>query len=295
MARAKENPSYNAVLPGIIRYAEDLSLLQKILYAEIDALSNKYGYCFASNWYFADLYRKDPTWISKMISDMDKKWYLELTREAGSWYQRKIFIGKIKNKKKRGKKSWTPQQDGSCGKVQRGLVENCNEPLQKTANIIIQDNKVSVIGNISTHTYLEIRNKKTGNNDVKNSSIKSELEEIKKSITPQNFLERVSKFVEIMKLIKEKKTEKYFYIQPNDRDFPQFLRNINTFYEKKEVSVVLSQLAKFQERSQAVRKTLTDKAQEEEQTTVIQTPLTEEEKKKKISRLREIQKKILSK
>ena len=36
-----DNPSFYAILPADVRYAEDLTSLQKILYAEITALTNK--------------------------------------------------------------------------------------------------------------------------------------------------------------------------------------------------------------------------------------------------------------
>ncbi|MDR3168528.1 MAG: helix-turn-helix domain-containing protein [Candidatus Peribacteria bacterium] len=69
----KERPSFYAILPANIRYAEDLSEFQKLLYAEITALATKEGYCFASNSYFAELYGKCDNRISKMVSDLAKK------------------------------------------------------------------------------------------------------------------------------------------------------------------------------------------------------------------------------
>jgi hypothetical protein len=69
----KENPTFYAVLPANIRYAEDLSSLQKLLYAEITCLTDKMGYCFATNSYFENLYHKDKIRVSKQIVDMEKK------------------------------------------------------------------------------------------------------------------------------------------------------------------------------------------------------------------------------
>jgi hypothetical protein len=69
----KEKPSYYAVIPADIRYAEDLSELQKLLYGEVTALCNKEGFCWASNSYFANLYGKSPRWIRNTINDMAKK------------------------------------------------------------------------------------------------------------------------------------------------------------------------------------------------------------------------------
>ena len=48
-------PSYYAVIPANVRYDKTLPPLARLMYAEITALSNQYGYCFATNKYFAEL------------------------------------------------------------------------------------------------------------------------------------------------------------------------------------------------------------------------------------------------
>lgn len=97
---AKEKPWYYAVLPATIRYAEDLTELQKLLYAEITALAQANGYCYASNSYFANLYKKTSKWISSTIQDMAKKGYLEVKQNKEWWRNREIYIGEIKNIRK---------------------------------------------------------------------------------------------------------------------------------------------------------------------------------------------------
>lgn len=66
-----ENPSYYSILTASVRYDDRLSGDQKVLFSEITALSNKNGYCHASNEYFARIYKKDKRtiirWINKLI------------------------------------------------------------------------------------------------------------------------------------------------------------------------------------------------------------------------------------
>jgi hypothetical protein len=64
-----ETPNYYAIIPANVRYA-NLKPNAKLLYGEITALSNKHGFCFASNKYFAELYKVNKNTISSWISDL---------------------------------------------------------------------------------------------------------------------------------------------------------------------------------------------------------------------------------
>ena len=65
-----ERPNYYAIIPANVRYA-DVTANAKLLYAEITALSNKTGTCWASNKYFADLYgvkeRAITDWVAQLV------------------------------------------------------------------------------------------------------------------------------------------------------------------------------------------------------------------------------------
>jgi hypothetical protein len=63
-----EKPSYYAILPANVRYAETLTPNAKLLYAEITALAQKDGTCWASNKYFAKLYNVTPETVSRWVS-----------------------------------------------------------------------------------------------------------------------------------------------------------------------------------------------------------------------------------
>jgi hypothetical protein len=67
----KEKPSYWSILPADVRYCKKITANAKILYTEITALSSKEGYCWATNKYFADLYKVSEvsisTWVSSLV------------------------------------------------------------------------------------------------------------------------------------------------------------------------------------------------------------------------------------
>lgn len=71
-------PGYFSVTPASVRYDDRLTLLGIILYGEVTALSNKRGYCSASNQYFANLYKKDPKWISKVLNQLAQAGHIHI-------------------------------------------------------------------------------------------------------------------------------------------------------------------------------------------------------------------------
>jgi hypothetical protein len=89
-----EQPNYYAILPAFVRYDKDLPANARLLYGELTALTNKKGYCFASNNYFAPLYGVTPQAISKWIKILEKKGYIkiEYIYENGAITERCIHL-----------------------------------------------------------------------------------------------------------------------------------------------------------------------------------------------------------
>lgn len=72
-----ETPNYYSVIPANVRYDKKLKDKAKLLYGEITALSNKDGYCWATNGYFANLYEVSNTTISTLIKNLVEQGYVE--------------------------------------------------------------------------------------------------------------------------------------------------------------------------------------------------------------------------
>lgn len=68
--------------------------MKKLLYAVITALSNKEGYCFASNSYLGDLFNAKPHTISEWVSHLSKLGfvYVDIVRnEKNEIIKRRIY------------------------------------------------------------------------------------------------------------------------------------------------------------------------------------------------------------
>ena len=103
----EEKPNYFAIIPANIRYDDNLKLGEKMMYGEITALSNKTGACYASNNYFAKLYKVSPQAISKWIKALEKYNYITITYEKDMGFpkektltlvhkDKKIYVAEIK-------------------------------------------------------------------------------------------------------------------------------------------------------------------------------------------------------
>lgn len=124
----KNEPNYYAIIPAIVRYDNELSSSEKLYYGEVTALSNKHGYCYATNGYFSELYQVSKVTISRWTSRLEKKGYIstELIRDGKEIVQRRIFI--------------TEMLIGINKNVNRGINKNDNTPINKN----VKDNSTSI-------------------------------------------------------------------------------------------------------------------------------------------------------
>ncbi|NUI91838.1 helix-turn-helix domain-containing protein [Staphylococcus borealis] len=68
--QSSKQPSYFSILPANVRYDNNLTDSERVLFAEITAFSNKYGYCTASDKYFASLYGHNEITILNRINHL---------------------------------------------------------------------------------------------------------------------------------------------------------------------------------------------------------------------------------
>ena len=91
---AKLETNYYAIIPAEVRYDSRLSSSQKLLYAEITALSNQSGYCWASNKYFSELYGVGKNTISTWMSGLCKCGYVKVDVDRSKGNLRKVYLKK---------------------------------------------------------------------------------------------------------------------------------------------------------------------------------------------------------
>ena len=98
----EQQKSYYAIIPANVRYDPDLTPNAKLLYGEITALANEKGFCWATNDYFAKLYKVTPRTITGLINNLRTKNYIrcELVYKPNSKEieQRRIYITPIEDK-----------------------------------------------------------------------------------------------------------------------------------------------------------------------------------------------------
>ena len=91
-------PGYWAVLPARVRYDEELRPNAKLIYAEITALADSTGFCWATNKYLSELFGLSKKTVSDLIGTLEKKGYIQIEvvrDEKGAVSDRKIYIDRV--------------------------------------------------------------------------------------------------------------------------------------------------------------------------------------------------------
>lgn len=129
-------PNFYSVLPAHIRYSEVLSDFEKILFSEIVALANVLGYCYASNNYFAKVYKKSTRTISQAISKLAKYEYVKIAIDKENGNKRRIYVVlenyfKMIELNKKQQDSIYKKLELNNIELERSIEENVNTPMEE--------------------------------------------------------------------------------------------------------------------------------------------------------------------
>ena len=148
-------PNYYSVIPANVRYDSDLTANAKLLYGEITALTNEKGYCWATNNYFAKLYKTSNVTISRWIKSLKDKGYIT-----------------TKIKYKDGTKEIENRYIQICPPINKNVNTPINKNVNTPINKNVKDNNTSM-NNINMNNNIIT----TTNNNIYNN-INSDLENI---------------------------------------------------------------------------------------------------------------------
>lgn len=157
-----EQPNYYSILTANVRYDRELKANEKLLFSEITALANKYGYCTATNGYFAPLYDVTKTTISNWINHLKERGYLKVyfEKDGSQIIGRKLYP--VADPVKEKKNTPIKENDNTYSKKeQEGIKENFNPPIKenfKENNTSI--NNTSINNNISASDDAQVQNPK---------------------------------------------------------------------------------------------------------------------------------------
>ena len=88
-------PGYTALLPPRVRYDKELPATAKLLYAEITAMTDVTGFCWASNRYLGELTGVGKDRASRLVAQLAERGYVEvdvLRGEQNEIRERRIFV-----------------------------------------------------------------------------------------------------------------------------------------------------------------------------------------------------------
>ena len=122
-------PSFYGVIEADVRYDKNLSSTAKLIYAEITALTQKEGFAWASNKYFADNFGLSSSQVSRIMSDLSKHGYINVYIQDN--YLRKITLRK-------NSKPLRKNAEGVTQKPQGGVTQ---KPQDNTTSINTINNK----------------------------------------------------------------------------------------------------------------------------------------------------------
>lgn len=120
----ERRPGYWAVLPAKVRYDKTLRPNAKLLYAEITALADARGYCWATNSYLAELFEIAPRTIRELLKNLADRGYIEVEvvrdEQTNEVQERRLWV----------ERPSLPEEDTPPAEIRHTPpAENCQTPL----------------------------------------------------------------------------------------------------------------------------------------------------------------------
>ena len=222
-----EAPGYYGILPANVRYDKNLKPMEKIMYSELTALSNKNGYCNASNSYFAELYEVHKNTVGLWINHLEKLGYIksQLIYEGKEIKERRIFITPINEK---------------IDTYQLKDLDPINKKIDTPINEKIEDNNTSIN---NTSRILKEKN-------IKKEKSKNEVETYINDLKlNDDYKQLLFRYIEYRKSIK-KPIKTIVPIQKILKDFPDWFsldEAINIAMEKEWQGLEPEWIAKYKQ------------------------------------------------
>ena len=144
------------VIPNAILYDKRLKNGEKILYTFISSLSNKNGYCFASNTYLSEVVGVTKNTIKIYLKKLEDLNYINRSFKNGEdndEVERKIYLvydGLFNAHEVARKSGWGRHENRAGGSTKIGLGV-----ARKSGHIIIQDNNTNIIKQDNTSSKAE--------------------------------------------------------------------------------------------------------------------------------------------
>lgn len=134
---------YYSIIPATILFNEKLKANVKLLYAVITSLTNKEGYCYASNNYLGEKFGVDPKTISSWIKELRELNYIviEIIRnDKKEIIQRRIYVNDIPYTLNNGYPSTSNNVEPIHQKIEENNIINNNINTHTTQKKIFNKN-----------------------------------------------------------------------------------------------------------------------------------------------------------
>ena len=86
-----DKPNYYAIITAEVRYDKRLTSFAKLIFAEITALTNKEGYCWANNFFFAKNFETTERTVQRALSTLEDCGYIK-KELLNNNTERKLYI-----------------------------------------------------------------------------------------------------------------------------------------------------------------------------------------------------------